>query len=102
MDAQSCFQAIFADLQNQLNPDDISAHLYSDALLTLTERDEVNNQMLPTHVRITKLLGAVETAIRIDAKNFSKFLNVLDKTPRYRPITRQARGEWSSILNDYI
>ena len=101
MDAQSCFQAMFADLQSQLNPDDISAHLYSAALISPSERDEVNNHMLPNHARITKLLGAVETAIRIDAKNFSTFLNVLDKTPRYRPIARQARGEWFTILNVY-
>ena len=91
-----------ADLQSQLNPDDISAHLYSAALLTQTEYDEVNNFMLPNHTRITKLLSAVEKAIHIDAKNFSTFLNVLDKTSRYRPIARRARGKWFSILNVYI
>ena len=101
MDAHSCFREMLADLQSQLNPDDISAHLYSAALLTATEHDEVNNRMLPNHARITKLLSAVETAIRIDAKNFSTFLNVLDITPRYRPIARRARGEWFSILNEY-
>ena len=101
MDAQSCFQAMFADFQSQLNPDDISALLYSARLLTPSEHDEVNNRMLPNHARITKLLGAVETATRIDANNFSTFLNVLDKTPRYRPIASQARGEWFTILNEY-
>ena len=98
MDAQSCFREMFADFQSQLNPDDISAHLYSAALITL---DEVNTQMLPNQARITKLLSAVEKAIHTDAKNFSTFLNVLDKTPRYRPIARWARGEWFTILNEY-
>ena len=102
MDAQSCFREMVADLQSQLNPDDISVHLYSATLLTSIELDEVNNHMLPNHARITKLLSAVGKAILIDAENFSTFLNVLDKTPRYRPIARRARGEWFSILNEYI
>ena len=72
------------------------------ALLTPTEHDEVNNCMLPNYTRITKLLSAVEKAIHIDAKNFSTFLNVLDKTPRYRLIASRARGEWFSILIEYI
>ena len=84
------------------NPDDISAHLYSAALLTPIEHDEVNNRMLSNHARIIRLLSAVEKAILIDANYFSAFLNVLDKTPRYRPIARRARGEWFSILNEYI
>ena len=102
MDAQSCFQAIFADLQSQLNPDVISAPLYSARLLTPSEHDEVNNHMLSDHKKITKLLSAVEKAIRIDARNFSTFLNVLDKTELYKPIASRARGEWFSILNEYI
>ena len=102
MDAQSCFREMVADLQSQLNPDDISVHLYSAALLTTSELDEVNNHMLSNHARITKLLSAVGKAILIDANYFSAFLNVLDKTPRYRPIARRARGEWFSILNEYI
>eukprot|EP00731_Ephydatia_muelleri_P016660 Em0009g1084a len=88
---ESCFREMVADLQSQLNLDDISVHLYSAALISPTEHDEVNNHMLSNHARITKLLSAVEKAIRIDAKNFSTFLNVLDKTPRYRPIARRAR-----------
>ncbi|KAL5482064.1 hypothetical protein EMCRGX_G022345 [Ephydatia muelleri] len=91
MDAQSCFREMVADLQSQLNPDDISVHLYSAALLTTSELDEVNNHMLSNHARITKLLSAVGKAILIDANYFSAFLNVLDKTPRYRPIARRAR-----------
>ena len=102
MDAQSYFRELLADLQRQLNPDDISGHLYSAALLTQSEHDEVNNTTLSDRVRITKLLSAVEKAIRIDAQNFSTFLNVLDKTPQYQPIARRARSEWFSILNDYI
>ena len=101
MDAHSCFREMVADLQSQLNPDDISVHLYSAALLTRTEYDEVNNHMLSNNERITILLCAVETAILIDTENLSTFLNVLDITPRYRPIARRARGEWFSILNEY-
>ena len=94
MDAQTCFRSMYADLQSQLNPDDTSANLYSAGLLSMSERDEVNNIMLTNHKRATILLSAVERAILIDPKNFSIFLDILDTINRYRPIASRARGEW--------
>ena len=98
MDAKKCFRSMYADFESQLNPADISANLYSAELLSVRERDEVNNIMLPIHTRVTTLLSAVERAILIDPKNFSTFLDILDKTPKYKLIASQARGEWLFIL----
>ena len=100
MDAKTCFRSMCADLQRQLNPDDISANLYSAGLLSMSERDEVNNVMLTSQKRATILLTAVERAIHIDPKNFSTFLGILDKIYRYRPIASQARSEF--ILKGYV
>ena len=102
MDALNCFQAIVADLQNKLNADDISAYLYSAQLLTPTQFEEVNHNTSTNHVKLIKLLSAVEKAICIDRQNLSKFLDILDKIDLYRPIASQARGEWLSIVKLYV
>ena len=87
---------------DHLNPDDISANLYSAGLLSKLERDEVNKIMQAIHTRVTTLLSAVERVILIDPKNFSTFLDILDQTHKYRPITSQARGEWLFILKGCV
>ena len=97
MDAHDCFMALFADLQSQLNADNISGYLLSAALLTKSEFEEVNHNMRTNHEKVTKLLLAVEKAIHIDRNNFSTFLDILDKVDLYKPIASQARGEWSFV-----
>ena len=86
------FKAIYADLQSQLNPDDISAELFSAGLLTESEIDEINNFMLPPRQRVSILLRAVRRSIAVDAANFSTFLNILDSIDRYKPIVAKAKN----------
>ena len=102
MDALNCFRAIQADLKDQLSADNISKYLYTDGLLTESELEAVNHIMYTNDMKITILLSAVEKAIRIEPQNFSKFLDSLDKIDLYRPIASRARGEWLSIVKEYV
>ena len=74
--------AMFADLQSQLNPDDISGYLYSAGLLTKIEHEDVNLQILASHQNVTKLLTEVEKAIHINPKHFWVFwTELINKDP---------------------
>ena len=87
-----CFKAIYADLINQLNPDDITAELFSAGLLTNSEIDEIDNFMLTPRKRMSVLLRAVHRSIFIDPANFSTFLNIVDRIDRYKPIVEKAKN----------
>ena len=93
MDAQSCFRSMFADLQRQLNPADISAYLYSAGLITETEFEDVDNRMYSDMERASVMLKAVGRAINIESGNFLKFLDILERVSRYKNTAQKARGK---------
>ena len=90
---QRTFQTNYGNLLLQLNPDDITAHLFSEHVISKNERDEIDKVELPTIERNKKLLSALERAINIDEKNFSKFLNLLDQCGKYKDLVGRIRGE---------
>lgn len=89
---ETCYRAIYADLQKEVNPDDIAAKLFSAGLLTESEIDEIENIVLTQRQRMSILLRAVRRSINVDPKNFSTFLNILDTTDRYKPIVARANN----------
>ena len=103
MDAQSCFQSMFADFQRQLNPADISADLYSARLITVTELEDVDNCMHSVPVRASAMLKAVGRAINIESGNFLKFLDILERVDPYKVTAQKARSKlfWTCIILIY-
>ena len=86
------FRAIYAGLQSQLNPDEITGKLYSKGLLTMCEKDEINNSTCASTKRMAKLLDIVERAIHANGANYETFLDILDSIPQYKPIVEKERN----------
>ena len=91
MDAQTCFQSMYADFLMLLNPADIAGNLYAKRLLTQDELDHVDNTEKTVKERTTVLLEAVGRGI--DSVKYSQFLDTLDSVATYRAVANQARGK---------
>lgn len=84
-----CFRVNYNMMVGQINPDDITSYLYSEHIITDAEKDEISHEMLPPRKRAEKLLNAVHRAIRVNKKVFYRFVSVLSKTEKYKPIASQ-------------
>ena len=73
------FQRHYADLLEDIrSPTTLAARLYSDGLLSRHARDKINELTLREQ-KVTELLVATETAIRLDPSNYHKFVEALEK-----------------------
>ena len=63
---------LYADFEKSLNPDDITAKLFSQRVITETEMVEINSQKT-TWEKNKALLEALERGIYIDHNNFTTF-----------------------------
>ena len=93
MDAQTCFQSMYADFQKQLNPAEISGDLFTAGLITEAEQQDMDNLMHPVRQRATTMLAALQRAIKINPRNLAKFLDILDTVVLYKDIATKARGK---------
>ena len=76
-----------------MDPDEISADLYAQHVITKNEKAEVDLRMYTPQVRMDKLLAAVQRAINIKSQNYETFLDVLGKEGRYPDLADEMRGE---------
>ena len=81
----------YGELRDQVNPSDIAPDLYSEGLISLSEKDDAANKMHSEGDRMDKLLPAVERAIEIDRKNFYTFMDILDRVPKYKCLVQSMR-----------
>ena len=73
------FQRHYANLlENVGNPTTLAARLYSAGLLSRHARDKINDLTLREQ-KLTELLIATETTIRLDPSNYHKFVEALEK-----------------------
>ena len=86
---KSVFQTFYQELVEQLNPDDITANLYAEKIISVNERDRADNETLTMQKRNKVLLNALERTIDYDT--FSKFLNNLDKCDKYKTLVDKIR-----------
>ena len=80
--AEYCsFQDHFADLFESIqNPTTLSARLYSAGLLSRETRDKIFTRgVLVDSEKVSVLLVAIDTTIRLDPQKFSKFVEALEK-----------------------
>ena len=90
-DAASMFHSYSATLRN-VNPDDISAHLLANNVISYYEKAEIDNHMFTLQERMDKLLAAVQRAINIDSQNYETFLDILWKEGKYAALVKEMRG----------
>lgn len=76
------FQSTYAAMIDQIKPTDIYHKLYSDKLISKTERDNIF-QYGDSRKGTTELVNAVERAIIANPSNFRKFVNILKTDRRY-------------------
>ena len=73
------FQRHYADLLETIgNPTPLAARLYSAGLLSRHTRDKINELTLREQ-KVTELLVATETTIRLDPSNYPQFVEALEK-----------------------
>ena len=76
-----------------VNPDDVTAKMYSEHLLSSAEREEINSTALIMQKRKLALLAALERAINCDQNNFIIFLNILAEVNKYQALVDNIRVE---------
>ena len=74
------FQRNFADLFKSIgDPTSLAAELYSAGLLSRETRKRIYSRTLVESDKVSELLDATETAIRLDPSNYHKFVEALEK-----------------------
>ncbi|KAL5469233.1 hypothetical protein EMCRGX_G030458 [Ephydatia muelleri] len=94
------FRINYHQLSEALNPDDITAELYSTGLISQAEKDEIEVAGQTKQCKTAKLLDAVRRAINTKPNNFDTFLNVLNRLQKYRPLVKKIKklGELLSMF----
>ena len=91
--AVKVFVKYFPQLQQVVNPSDITASLFAKGLLTEDEKYNADNPLHSPGVRMDKLLGAVMKAIQIDSKNLNIFLDILEAIAKFKPLVDKMRRD---------
>ena len=92
------YTKFYDKLLESLNPDDITAKLFSRNLITDTEKDELNIEKT-TRRKNEALLEALKKAFNIDHNNFTTFLNILGEVSKYKPLVDSINAELHSEHN---
>ena len=97
------FNNFVAKLREAVNPDDISAQLLANDVITNNEKAEIDLPSCTTQARMDKLLAAVQRAIHISPQNYETFLVILDKNRKYSPLVQEMRGKvaFSRLLGNH-
>ena len=76
-----------------MNPDDITVKLYSKNIISVTEMEEIQTQLLSMSKRTELLLSALKRAISIDYEHFLTFLDCLDELSNYHALVVGIKNE---------
>ena len=86
-------------LEDIRNPVPLAARLYSAGLLSRHTRDKINELTLREQ-KVTELLVATETTIRLDPSNYHKFVEALEKDSSMQHLCGKLRstcGEYDNV-----
>ena len=74
------FRDHFSDLFESIqNPTTLSARLFTAGLLSRETRKRICSRTLVDSDKVSELLDAIETTIRLDPSNYHKFVEALEK-----------------------
>ena len=88
---ETIFTEYFERLMN-VNPNDITAALFTRHLISDKELEEITHQMYTPTDKMYKLLSAVKSAITIKNENIDIFLNVLESFEKYKSLVVEMRA----------
>ena len=83
-------------MKETLNPDDLTHTLYSENVISKSDRDEISHH-LNTQSKTESLLQALERAIGLDSKNFDIFLSHLRNIPKYEHLREEMDAAKSKL-----
>ena len=66
-------------------------------MITEYEKAEVDHVMYTVHVRMDKLLTAVQRAIHVKIEYFHIFLEVLDAIPKYKDLVERMKASMEGV-----
>ena len=89
---QYIFKKYYADFCTKLNPNDITAKLYSADIISNKEKDEVIFGGPRQKAEI--LVNTLERAVMKDCNNFTTFLDILWKDGTYKKLVEDIWAEF--------
>ena len=95
------FRDHFGDLFESIqNPTTLSARLFTAGLLSRETRKRICSRTLVDTEKVSVLLDATETTIRLDPSNYHKFMEALEKDSSMQHLCGKLRstcGEWDNV-----
>ena len=89
----SSFQNHFADLYESIqNPTTLAVRLFTADLLSRETRKRICSRAVIDSDKVTEILDAVETMIRLDSSNFYKFVEELGKESSMQHLCGKSRS----------
>ena len=96
--AYEAFRKHSADLLTAIrDPEVLAWELFSESVVTSTVVEFANNMTHDRGVRISKLLMAVESQIKVDPRVFEVFLSVLAKRPSMSIINGRMKDTYGRL-----
>ena len=96
------FAEYYKKLMDTVNPDDITAGLFTEHLISDKEKEEITHQMYVSTVRMDKLFSAVKRAITVKNENIYIFLNVLEMSAeKYNELVVKMRASLEGRHTSY-
>ena len=95
--ASSVIQTYYSQLCELIhNADWLAIQLYSEGLLSMPAREEVEAAKTSLD-KAAKLLAPIELVIAADSEKFQEFLEVLDKEPYLHNMVERMRTSYSKL-----
>ena len=83
------FRHHYSKLSEQITPEDITGKLYSSGLISQHEKEEIQVAGQPKNHMTSKMLDAVERAIKADDDKFYTFLKLLNVHRKYKRLIKK-------------
>ena len=76
-----------------INPDDLTSALFSEGVISQSEKEDAGNYMFPKGRRTTLLVDAVMSAVDKDRDNFRKFIHILRREAAFARVAEMLQGK---------
>ena len=97
------FQCHYAGLFESIsNPTTLAARLFSAGLLSRDTRKKIAGRGLADSEKVSEILDAIETTIKLEPRNFSNFVKELEKDSTLRELCSKLKstcGEDSNYMH---
>ena len=92
------FDKCTAIMEDCLNPDDITSHLFSEGMITRRERESISSKS-NRFERASALISAVSRHLEMRPTDFNRFVRIIDREPAFSGIAKRLRGNETGIAS---